>query len=235
MFSRVGFPSRSQRASKTRQARSMQRAANAAAYRAAPRFLLAAAEKKQYTLSLLSNFNSITTAGRDQLVTGITTGGENFQRIGNRISIHSIELKGVLVGGQTGTSADDNVNIVRLILGVWKAGWTSPVVNWISSVPSAMNQPLNKQSLFAGSKIQKKLLDQYISLPVQVALSAGYAQNPVPVSFFHRFKTPLRMEYPDGGTAAADLAIYLSAISDSTTIPSPGFSQGYILVTYTDV
>lgn len=239
MFSRVGFPSRAQRASKARQARSMQRAATAAAYRAAPRFLLASPEKKQAQINLLSDFNSITSAGRDKLVTGITTGAENYQRVGNRIAVHSIELKGVLVGGQTvpATSADDSVNVVRLILGVWKltGNWVAPITNWVTSAPSAMNLPLNKRSIFAGPKLQKKLLDQYIVLPTQIALSAGYVQNPQPVSFFHRFKNPLKIEYPDGGTAAADLQIFLSAISDSTTVPSPGFTQGYCVITYTDI
>lgn len=221
------------------------RAAATAILRAPTVYAVAPRTELKFTRSnLLTDHSSISSAWSEHGYTGIAQGVDTQQRIGNRIALHSFTLHGVLAAGANGTATDDQYNVVRLIVALWKQSESNtPMANYYAYDTSSINAPINKRTNFIGSKLIKKLYDQYIPLQVastERAQGDGYAPGLAKVDLYYKFKKPIIIEYATAASTTsasygADKNLVLSCISDSTAIVNPGFVAGYGELAYYDV
>jgi len=149
-----------------------------------------------------------------------TAGDSN--RIGRRLSIKSIEIRGVL-------KPADAYNVVRMVLSVSSSA--SPMVG--SGV--GIDDPLLKPS-YIGKVLKRVLFDKYILLNQGLIDSATTEYTPklVPFKYYKTFKKPIIVTYADSLSTTFDKILVLSIISDSIIASHPVFTNGYIVMRYED-
>jgi hypothetical protein len=164
--------------------------------------------------------------------TDFVQGAGLAQRIGNKISITELSFAGMLCGGQSNLALDDNRNWFRLVLGIWKnpsvGASSSHTPLYSNSVPSSM--PLDKST---APTLIYKVFDKSIPLNSPGRDSTGYMPAQKFVSCTYKFRRPVVITWDVNGVP--DKQIFMSAVSDSSAAPSPGFVSGYLKVAWIDI
>lgn len=175
-----------------------------------------------------SAWSSINNAWKDISLESIQSGTAEGQRVGNRIRIKSIEIKGTLQGGQTGSAADDPFNSLRFVFAHWSGyNYTTPMASSGLNINSVINKDTAKQ-------LQRKYVDRFMTLTAPNPLTVGYQPAVRVFKWYHRFARPIVITYSDINTVNANSCLALSVISDSAAIPNPGFINGFAKVVYED-
>lgn len=175
-----------------------------------------------------SALTSIGNSWREIALEQIAQGTDVTNRLGDRIWVTSVEFTGVLVGGQSGTVADDSYNTVRFVLGSWD-GYNNQTP--LATGGQTISSPLDKTLCRSLDKIH---LDKMIILGSPNSLTTGYQPAVKHFSFVHRFKKPLEIQYTGSSTGTSNKSINFGAISDSTAVPHPGFVSGFIKFNFID-
>lgn len=196
--------------------------------------IVAQAEKKYmvWNMNAGATFQTIGTSWSD-FTWSPATGVSSVNRIGSKIAITDIYFTGVLSGGQTNTSADDKTNIVRMVVALWNNNNNSVAMT---------TSPMAQVSLEIGSPIEKqffptmhwKLFDKMIVLNSPGRDSTGYIPPQKQVSFTKHFTRPVPIQYSATGDVPG-LQWFISARSDSSLIPNPGFVAGSITLKWIDL
>jgi len=174
---------------------------------------------------------SISSSWTEHVLTNISPGSSGNNRIGRRLSVKYLELRGVLAGGNSLTAADDPYSVVRIVLGQWKTQ-SAP----LTTATVTMNMPIMK-NMNGCQGLEKKYYDKYIPLNVATAeAGAGDGYCPLIRNFHFRkyFKKPLVITFGDDTSNTSDHNIVLSCMSSSGIIPHPGFINGYYLISWED-
>lgn len=161
-------------------------------------------------------------------MTSLVSGSDQGTRVGSRIAITEVEIEGVLTGGQTGTVADDASNVIRFVVGFWD-GYNNitPLATTGVNINSALDDTTCRS-------LVSKYLDTYVILESANALTAGFSTAVKTFTWRRRFSKPLIVTYTGTAAASGNEALVFSAISDSSAIPNPGFTQGRIKMSYID-
>lgn len=188
-------------------------------------------ENKQVYQTLASNWGSVGNSWIEVNLCNPAQGLTETTRIGRKIRIKSINLRGIMVGGQTNTVADDKYNVVRIIIGLYTYGPSGS--NVLNTAGATISQPITKNWNTKGMLI-KKFYDKYITLPVAGLDSTGYVGLPKQWKYFKRLGKGILVNYADDSSSYPNKAIVMSVISDSTAVANPGFISGYGLISYED-
>lgn len=185
--------------------------------------------KFDYGSMAVAPFTSIGTSWVEQAFGLVGRGTEVNKRIGNSITVKSIQLEMVLVGGATDNIADDAYNTVRIVLAAWDCE-TTP----LGAASWNMNYPLRSTLCPTTSSMLKKYYDKYITIPSVGAGTIGVTPGMRKVSYYKYFKKGFKMNFADASADYPDKKLILSMISDSQLPPNPGVTNGYWVITYED-
>lgn len=204
--------------------------------------VVARVEEKKMIWSSSGAFASVGYGGvapasqpQDVELSNIALGTSSTQRIGRKYRIRSVELRGVLVGGQSALPTDDTYNHFRIIIATWNgdSGATpihtnsvhplTPVTRDMSGYPGEWNHNL----------IHKYLDKHFILKCVGMDAGNGYIPDPRMFHYKKKFKGGLVIT-TDDANASPDKRLILSMVSDSLLAPSPGFEHLIIIVKFTD-
>lgn len=193
----------------------------------------ARAEDKRKIDTLTSSFSSISgLTWTNYNLMNVAVGNGVSDRIGRRVLVKSLFIYGVYEGGQAGTTFDDANNCIRIIIGLYNSASPLSIVN------TSINVPLAKDLSDDGHTIIKKYYDKYHPIDVNAVMHSTvtgsdymYASQKV-FRYYKAFKKPLLLTYTSTGDC--DKYLILSMTSDSTIVPHPGFTNGYIVCRYED-
>lgn len=188
-------------------------------------------ERKYVTLSLPGIFPSLTTTWHEGSLSAYVADGTDAinDRVGNRIHIHSLTIKGLLQQGATAGSFDDLYNTVRLCVVLMnRIGSNTP----FGGVPVAMNVPLTPGATVL--PIVKVIEDMYISLVPSGTASTGFIPATRSINKTYRFSPPITIDYMGTGINTDARMLHMALLSDSGAAPSPGFIAGFVQFGYTD-
>lgn len=201
------------------------------------RAIAANIENKRAGYDLSVVFNSVGATWVELNLTRIVQGSDLFSRIGRRVNVRSIEIKGALAQGAAGGAFDDPYNVMRIILGLW-TGLASANSAPLGTSNLNINSPIspwNAAGSVATYRMQRKYLDRYITFS---SPSRADDTTLVPATrtfrYFKLFKRPMFIQYSDDTGESADRFFTISMISDSGALPNPGFISGYVVLTYED-
>lgn len=189
-----------------------------------------AIEDKVAFISIPSTvFASVNTTWKEMDCSSIAEGLTGASRIGKKIRIKSVEIRGVFTGGQVGAAADDYYNTIRCVVALWDGAATAPLATPVFN----MNYPLTSVSQ---QQLIKKYYDQYICSRCNGGDADGTGLIPLPqqFKFYKRWKNGLLIEFGDDTASYPDKRVVWSMVSDSTALPHPGFVNGYMKITYED-
>lgn len=186
--------------------------------------------KFAYGSLVVAPFISVTTTWSEQAFGLIGRGTEVNRRIGNSITVKSIQLEMVLVGGANNSIVDDVRNTIRIILASWDGDTNTP----LGTASWNMDYPLRSTLCPSASNMLKKYYDKYITITSGGADDTGYIPGMRKVSYYKFFKKGFKMNFADATENYPDKRLILSMISDSSTIPNPGVTSGYFVITYED-
>lgn len=189
-------------------------------------------ELKGYGIELPSVFASVGTTWNEQVMLNPAQGTAEIQRVGRKIKIHSIEVKGVLAQGSNETALDDSYNVMRIVIGLFDGDETTP----LATAGANMHAIIQKQYATRGALL-RKFFDKYIVLNVQASEPGdgdGYAPQVKSFNYYKRFKKPITMTWGDDTVNYPDQKLMMCVLSDSNAVVNPGFIAGYWMVRYTD-
>lgn len=193
-------------------------------------------ENKRSIFDLSTSYSSVPVSWNEVNLNRLPQGVDVFSRVGRRINVRSIEIKGVLCQGTAGSPADDPYNVVRVILGLY----TGPhdVGPLFASSTLTVNSPVSTWDVGGSSSNQRmirKYWDRYFSFSSPSPRNdSGYVPATTPFRYFKRFVKPMFIQFGDGTANSADKWFWLSMVSDSATIPNPGVISGYCVLTFED-
>lgn len=199
-----------------------------------PRFalqkaLLGLAETKTVDYVLPSGiFSSILNTWEDLCMTQISASVDKTGRIGSQISVTQFDFDGVLLNAWTSALADE-YSVVRIVL--------SKVDNNGSATPF-LSAGANINTHAAPDTIQyldKVYYDQYIPLVGTYSTAAAAGPCPKHIKFSVKFRQPIVITYTTSGALTSNTGLFLSMISDSAAVPSPGFIQGRTRLHFKDI
>jgi len=196
-------------------------------------------ENKRNVVRLDTTWGSVPSAWTEGVITRIPQGDHIFARVGRRINVRSIEIKGVITQGTSGLLPDDAYNVVRIVLGLW-SGLSTTNSAPLSASSLTISDPISSWNSSGGTntyRLIRKYLDRYITFSSPSMMSDdGISLVPATrtFSYFKRFVKPMYIQFTSGDAESADRWFCLSMISDSSFAPNPGFASGYCLVTYED-
>ena len=150
------------------------------------------------------------------------------KRIGRKIVMTGIELRGVLRHGATNSTFDDKYNVVRIIIGV--APYQPGVFQPLGSL--SLHEPLERVRN-QGQLISKKLYDRVITLQSPGPDSTGYMPHLKTIRIKRRMRLPVL--FADDGANYPDKVLFIAIKSDSSAAPNPAFVQGWIKFTWKDI
>lgn len=180
----------------------------------------------------LTDWNSISTSWSEFNMSSMAQGTGGEYRIGRRIKIKSLLIKGVLCSGVNQTSLDDAYNVVRIVIGTFTFGsGTTPLASYAITI----NQPID--STVGVAAVQKLYLDKYITLNCSTNEKGpgdGYAPVLKNFNYYKKFKKPIYINFADDTATTPNKRLFFSLISDSVAVPHPGFINGYIYMRYED-
>lgn len=199
------------------------------------------AETHSANYSLSTIFSPITTTWLDTILFP-SQGGQSTQVVGRRYEIIGFKLFGTLAGGQTNTALDDKYNIVRMMAGIFdgdSVAFTStqrwPVLSQGLTTPVSLRNPVYPAD-GSTQPMRRKVKDKVVNLVPYGRDSTGYLPAIKNISFSHKFKKPIVVNYlNDGGTLRADKYLSIGMCSDSTGLPSPGFISGSLIWYWKDL
>lgn len=187
-------------------------------------------ENKSQQSALVDNFGSISNSWSELVVCNPAEGTQENQRVGRMITIRSLEIKGIICNGASGTLTDDPYNVVRVVVALWNGADVSPLGGGIANI----NSPITK-TYFSGGNLIRKYLDQYIPLEVTgTEKGQGDGYTPQLKQFKYYKKLNIKLYYAANDQTLYDKLLIVSMISDSSAVPHPGFVAGYIKVTFED-
>ena len=177
-------------------------------------------ETKAVIRGLLMNFCSET----DEDGTTKPNGTDIYNRVGRQVTLQSLSVSGTMVGGQSNVVTDDPYDVVRISVVKGNVGMTFSGFT-ISSVLTPDTQ----------IGLDRVLLDRFVTLSSPSRDSTGYMQAMKRIDF----QVDLRRVVTHFTTAAAGSqngeTCYLVVVSDSSTVPNPGFVDGAWVVRFADL
>lgn len=207
--------------------------------RVVKRVLSQAAEKKIAIATLPAAFSSITSTWTERwLTSSIVLGTDDFQRIGRKIRVLSIEVHGTLQNGYGGATGDV-WNQVRFHCGLWR--YNTSVSNPLAADAITFNNPISKNG-FGTTQMEARLIKNYKDKtinfnPPHTFDNAGAYQYTFPVvrsfKWYKRFKKPVVITYDSAGNPRSD--ILMAVMSDSLVASNPGFINGWLKIMYDDI
>lgn len=189
-------------------------------------------EDKRISTALPYAFGSIGSTWNERTLFQVTQGVHNYERVGNRIRVKSIEIKGVISQASAESALDEPFNVIRIVLGHYRGSVLTP----LTAGGATLNTPITKHDN-TGQTLIKKYMDKYIPLTVvstEKGGGDGYTPSLKQVKYYKRFKKGKIIEFMDNTTGTYNGMMVLSMLSDSGAIPNVGFVAGYILVTFED-
>lgn len=167
-----------------------------------------------------------TAVSRLALLDTIPVGADHFsQRVGRKIRVKRIVFRGLMLGGQTNSVADDPFDTMRVVV--------------VRCLPSTTSLSLSTHNMLdprfsTNAGLLDVLYDRTVVIRVNAKDSTGY----IPSAKYWQFSLDCDIPVCYGGTAAAapvDQTIALFAVSDSAAVVNPGFSTDSVYcVEYTD-
>lgn len=194
-----------------------------------------AVEDKTTSDYLTTQFSSLSTTWTERDVTDIAQSLDVGGRVGRRIKIKSIQIRGIIQGGQQNSITDDAMNTVRIVVGTYDGGQnstTTPLADASCSISSPIARTLN-----TGARLQRKHCDRVITLasPGPTGSSpGGYMPALRHFNFYRKFKYPFIIDFSSATANYPSRRLIVSMISDSSVSPNPFFSQGFFKVVYED-
>jgi len=162
----------------------------------------------------------------------IIAGVDSSNRVGRRIAVRSIAIKGVLAGGAIGTGGvDDYYNTVRMVVIQMKAAKSGTSLTPLNTAGISMHSTLNSSTVSGFVKLHKDHFYGFNNNPYAAGLCAPEVKE---IDFYKRFKEPLVVDYSGITLNHDQTQIYIAMISDSSGVPNPGFVSGYYEVRFTD-
>lgn len=192
-------------------------------------------EHKYANTQLTASFSSVGNAWVEyDLLSPITAGTSPIaERIGRKISVIGVQIKGLLFGAATGFGgADDYFNSVRICVLGFHADKGGSSLSPLSTAGIGINNPITRTNTAGLSHIFRDNLIALTNPPYGSNLCAPGHRS---VNIFIRFRKPLVVDFTGGTAHYNQYQLYLSMISDSTAIPNPGFASGWTRLIYTDV
>lgn len=191
------------------------------------------AETKRAYYPLASAFGSISSTWQYfsfALGQGLDSLG---QRIGKKIAITTVSFSGLLHGGQSNLATDDKVNSVRMV--VMDCRLNNQALGTLTPLSGiGISDPIYKTTAI-GAMYSKIHYSKVINLASPGPDSTGYMPAIRHVKFRHVYRKPLIINYQDTSSTYPDKMPFICALSDSVLAPNPGFTNGYIKLTYKDL
>lgn len=187
-------------------------------------------ESKEWVGSLASYFGAVGTTWVELSVGAPVVGTSHQTRIGNKIRIMSIEIKGVVTGAAGGTALDDAWNVMRVVC----HSTTTPLTATpLASNTITINTPINHYTI---GTLNKVYYDQYFTFSngEHSLADDGYVPQLKKINFFKRWKEGLPIEFKGEDVAQPSRLLWVSMISDSALAVHPGAVNGWIRVTWKD-
>jgi len=180
---------------------------------------LGAAELKSDAISLSSIAGSVGANTLYDLLFGITAGAASNQRVGRSVRVHNVSILATLAGGQTGSAVDDQYNSFRIS------------VFRYCGTPTITLDTVLQPGLHVG--LGHTYYDARVVLRSPYALSTGYATATMIINVVIPINMVFNMPINAGPGYPESLAVNFA--SDSSVVPHPGFVDGTLLVTFTDL
>lgn len=181
---------------------------------------------KRRQVDLTTSFGSIGNVWIIEDSCLLAAGTDISQRIGRAVTIQSLDVDGLLVGGQVNGALDDNYNVARLVVFLGRPGLVS--ADWAGRT---FDDPVNP----GVEGVTRVLHDSQIILRVPAADSVGYI--PAVARVQRHIKAGVKAYY---GSAASSVptagdSLFFALITDSSAVPNPGFTHGYYRLNFSDV
>lgn len=190
-------------------------------------------KKANVTMATMA-LNSVGTAWREYDVPGqITPSAAINGRIGRRIEIHSCRFRGVLVGGAIGAGpADEYYNNIRIMIYVMHQAKAGAATTPAATAGFVIDTPLNKYYM---PGLDKVLYDQLLGITNQPWAANSCSPGTRDIDFYHKFRKPLLVQYAGDVINSNQTQIFVSMVTDSAAVPHPGFTSGYMEISFYDV
>lgn len=181
--------------------------------------------KSEEKLALIVPPTSVGTTWNESELTVIAQGSAQTNRVGDSFTVTKVGMYGVIAGGQSNLAADDNRNVVRIVVAEWDGRSATPL-----ATNGANMSDLIQSDETAGAGLVRLLYDKYIVLNSPGRDSTGY----MPVQKAIRWNKKLQkvIKYASATQTTANTRIIISMISDSLVVPSPGFIYGRFVLKY---
>jgi len=183
-------------------------------------------ELKLVVRSLVNEFPSISTSWSEEDIGNTGQGASVQTRLGRQIRLESCEVNGVLALGSTGASLDDPDDVVRIVVGLYRVSATPLAISG-----TTINSPITVDWATSGLMVAK-FHDEYIPLYAHCPAGTGFAPSLKRVRF--SFEIGRKVVYGSDSSTNASVLLVMSVISNSSTVPSPGFIAGYTIVRFSD-
>jgi len=186
-------------------------------------------ENKSVHRSLVTSFPSINSSWLEVDMGYVPQGTTFYQRIGSSLKMLDITIEGTLCQGSAQSALDDSYNVVRVVLGLYLGGDTTPLANF----PALFNAPVTS-TWYTNGRLLKKYYDEYIPLEVTCLERAG-GDGYCPGLKKFKVSVPLNVTITYGTDSTnANKVLIMSVISDSSAVVNPGFIAGYSIMNYED-
>lgn len=187
-------------------------------------------EWKSYTTDLLYQYGAIGSSWIEQGISeNIAEGVTENTRVGRKLTIKSIEIRGVISQGSVGGITDDAYNVIRMVIGHFNGNTAAPM----TAAGIGIDMQIDRHS-HTLTKLVKKYLDKYITLVPANVITAGYTPQLKMFKYYKKFPKGITVHYGDDTSSHYDHNLVVSMISDSAAAVDPGFINGYMKVSYTD-
>ena len=190
-------------------------------------------ENKYKVFSLVTQHGSIASTWGETVLTTVAQGIAKEQRIGNKIRVKSLEIKGVICQGSNELLSDDAFNVVRMVVGTYSGTTLTP----LATAARGMNDPIRKDYLSANGLLRKKYVDKYIPLMVtgtEQGAGDGYTPQLKTVKYYKQWKKGITIQFSNDTTNYPNTNLVVSFLSDSVAVTHPGFIAGYMVMTFED-
>lgn len=118
-------------------------------------------EEKRLTTDMKTAFGSIGSTWNERTLFQVWPGVQSTERVGNRIRVKSIEIKGVVSQASAESTLDEPYNVLRIVLGHYRGSVLTP----LTAGGATLNTPITIHEN-TGKTLIKKYMDKYIPLTV---------------------------------------------------------------------
>lgn len=189
-------------------------------------------EKKHIIKNMVSSFGSIPSTWIESDMSTTPQGDGVSEHVGRSLLLKSLEIRGVVNSSAVGNILDDGWNVLRVIVGLFDGSVSTP----LQTAGISFNDAYFK-SVGGSANLIKKYMDRYIALPVtgvEKGNGDGYTPGMKTFKYYKKFKKPIKITYSDGTSNYPDRRLIVACISDSGSVPHPGFVAGYMVARYVD-